>query len=89
LVYFSRFGMFTKKNLATPVVLFSMRPCKKEQRLPKPFFKALKFVQSWLARTGGRCYYHNFWRFLPIFAKNIVIFLKNQGFDPIFAKNLQ
>jgi hypothetical protein len=41
----------------------------------------------------GRCYDHNFQRFLPIFGEKIGVFLKNQCYDhnfqrflPIFGK---
>jgi hypothetical protein len=34
----------------------------------------------------GRCYDHNFERFLPIFGEKIGIFLKNHRCDHIFAK---
>jgi hypothetical protein len=37
-------------------------------------------------RTRGRCYDHNFLRFLPIFSEKIGIFLKNQCYDNFFAK---
>jgi hypothetical protein len=35
----------------------------------------------------GRCYDHNFLRFLPIFGEKNGVFLKNQCYDNIFAKN--
>jgi hypothetical protein len=34
----------------------------------------------------GRCYDHNFLRFLPIFGENIGVFLKNQCYDQLFSK---
>jgi hypothetical protein len=34
--------------------------------------------------TWGRCYDHNFLRFLPIFGEKIGVFLKNQCYDLIF-----
>jgi hypothetical protein len=37
-----------------------------------------KLVQLTLNVTRGRCYDHNFQRFLPIFGENIAIFLENQ-----------
>jgi hypothetical protein len=35
--------------------------------------------------TRGRCYDHNFLRFVPIFGEKIGVFLKNQSYDKIFA----
>jgi hypothetical protein len=35
----------------------------------------------------GRCYDHNFLRFLPIFSEKIGVFLKNHCYDHIFCKN--
>jgi hypothetical protein len=35
--------------------------------------------------TRGRCYDHNFLRFLPIFGEKIGVFLKNQCYDHNFA----
>jgi hypothetical protein len=36
--------------------------------------------------TRGRCYDHNFLRFLTIFGETIGVFLKNQCYDQNFAK---
>jgi hypothetical protein len=36
--------------------------------------------------SRGRCYYHNFLRFLTIFGEKIGVFLKNQCYDQNFAK---
>jgi hypothetical protein len=35
----------------------------------------------------GRCYDHNFRRFLPNFGENIGVFLKKQCYDQFFAKS--
>jgi hypothetical protein len=35
---------------------------------------------------SGRCFDHNFLRFLPIFGEKIGFFLQNQCYDQIFAK---
>jgi hypothetical protein len=39
----------------------------------------------WNAPTRGRCYDHNFLRFLPIFGEKIGVFLKNQCYDQNLA----
>jgi hypothetical protein len=39
--------------------------------------------------TRGRCYDHNFLRFLTIFGEKIGVFLKNQCYDHNFCKNWQ
>jgi hypothetical protein len=52
----------------------------KKQRRPLP---PKPVGESW-----GRCYDHNFLRFLPIFGETIGIFLNNQCCDHIFAKKL-
>jgi hypothetical protein len=36
--------------------------------------------------TRGRCYEHNFLRFLTIFCETIGVFLKNQCYDQYFSK---
>jgi hypothetical protein len=36
--------------------------------------------------TRGRCYDHNFLRFLTIFGEKIGVFLKNQCYDQLFSK---
>jgi hypothetical protein len=46
-----------------------------------------KFCRISLLATRGRCYDHNFQRFLPIFCEKNGGFLKNQCYDQIFAKN--
>jgi hypothetical protein len=38
--------------------------------------------------TGGRCYDHNFQRFLPIFGEKIGVFLKKQSYDHNFQRFL-
>jgi hypothetical protein len=40
-------------------------------------------IVSWENMIWGRCYDHNFLRFLPIFGEKIGVFLKNQCYDPI------
>jgi hypothetical protein len=44
---------------------------------------ALKRVKIGVAR--GRCYDHNFLRFLTIFGEKIGVFLKNQCYDQNFG----
>jgi hypothetical protein len=36
--------------------------------------------------TCGRCFDHNFQRFLPIFGEKIGVFLKSQYYDQILQK---
>jgi hypothetical protein len=43
------------------------------------------FLQLQIALTWGRCYDHNFLRFLPIFGEKIGVFLKNQCYDQNFG----
>jgi hypothetical protein len=51
-----------------------------EYNVRRPYNKlALKGV------TRGRCYDHNFLRFLTIFGEKIGVFLKNQCYDQNFA----
>jgi hypothetical protein len=38
-------------------------------------------------KIWGRCYDHNYLRFLPIFGEKIGVFLKNHCYDPIFCIN--
>jgi hypothetical protein len=46
----------------------------------------LRFLQNHcLPFCWGRCYDHNFPRFLPIFVEKFGVFLKNQCYDQIFA----
>jgi hypothetical protein len=42
-------------------------------------------VESAQWTGGGRCYDHNFLRFLTIFGEKIGVFLKNQCYDQNFA----
>jgi hypothetical protein len=44
------------------------------------FPTAPRWISCW-----GRCYDHNFLRFLPIFREKIGVFLKNQCYDRNFA----
>jgi hypothetical protein len=41
------------------------------------------------AHTHGRCYDHNYLRFLPIFCEKFCVFLKNQFYDANFTKTCQ
>jgi hypothetical protein len=41
---------------------------------------------TWM--TWGRCYDHNFRRFLPIFGEKIGVFLKNQCYDHYFCQKI-
>jgi hypothetical protein len=47
---------------------------------PSPFKKKPPRRTTW-----GRCYDHNFLRFLPIFGEKIGVFLKNQYYDHNFC----
>jgi hypothetical protein len=42
-------------------------------------------LRKLLIRIWGRCYDHNFLRFLPIFVEKIGVFLKKQCYDQMFA----
>jgi hypothetical protein len=46
-----------------------------------------KKIRETLQTPWGRCYDHNFLRFLPFFGENIGVFLKNQCYDQFFSKN--
>jgi hypothetical protein len=51
-----------------------------------PTFSAKIFVPKMInIGPRGRCYDHNFLRFLPICGEKIGVFLKNQCYDQNFA----
>jgi hypothetical protein len=51
----------------------------------KGAFGTFEFGAKCLVESRGRCYDHNFLRFLAIFDEKIGVFLKNQCYDQIFA----
>jgi hypothetical protein len=55
-------------------------------RVPTPDVSVVDLTVR-LAKVSarGRCYDHNFLRFLPIFGEKIGVFLKNQCYDQNFA----
>jgi hypothetical protein len=49
------------------------------------FFGELGILKIYNIGIRGRCYDHNFLRFLTIFGEKIGVFLKNQCYDQNFA----
>jgi hypothetical protein len=49
------------------------------------FYHFKNIFSEKLGKKQGRCYDHNFLRFLTIFGKTIGVFLKNQCYDQNFA----
>jgi hypothetical protein len=56
------------------------------RRRGKTKTKIKKLTEDFLRISWGRCYNHNFLRFLSIFGEKMAFFLKNQYNDQLFAK---
>jgi hypothetical protein len=77
--------IFRQSGSCPDLVLESILRNNFGQNLPiKPNLANLKFVCNY-DPIWGRCYDHNFLRFLTIFAEKIGVFLKNQCYDQNFA----
>jgi hypothetical protein len=87
---FSRFGIFYLEKSGNPGLLKVFASCLATR--DEWFFSSLQPTDginfSTVALWGeiwGRCYDHNFLRFLTIFGEKIGVFLKNQCYDQNFA----